>query len=440
MLKYLFLILISISAFAADNYTKGDGRFYSTDDDSLNFIKEELIYLGFTDVISKKLEEAGLNKELFWQKYEEKFQASFKSIEENLRKKYKIDEDPSAKDKEKFTKEIRRKRLVFKRRFGNLKSVIQSYSIDKTSRSAKNPKIRYIKLQAKVNEQLLSKIYYSYVQGKKTGDYGTLYIHVDYNLADASYTELGISNEKDFADVVNNAWLKDFSRTKPANIKNIEILAGEKLDKLVEYLKLPYERMIQEIPQEFVNSLYLKVDVSIKKINANLDVNKYVFEFDGGMFLQDLQNLQILSSANFKKETQDFTLTKSNSKLGNMIATFVYKIPMSAFNQINSKIKNIPPMTSIQRVALYDFKNIKSVYELIDLLKNKGIKYSLNARLESVGRSKAEIIVFYDGIQTDLKSILSGIKSAKSGQTYDVIDSDTVLGIKFNKLEDSKSL
>lgn len=440
MFKYLFFVLFSFSLYAADGYIKGDGKFYSTDDDSLTFIKEELIHLGFVDVISKKLNETGLSSELFWQKYEEKFQAAFKSIEDNLRAKYKIDEKPSAKDREAFATELRRKRLVFRRRFGNLKSVIQSYSVDKTSRSAKNPRIRYINIQAKVNEQLLSKIYYSYVQGKKTSDYGTLYIHVDYNLEDASYTEIGVANESDFANVVNNAWLRDFSRTKPANIKNIEILAGEKLDKLVEYLKLPYERMIQEIPAEFVNSLYLKVDITIKKKTANLDVNKFVFEFDGGMFLQDLQNLQILSSANFDRETQDFTLTKSNSKLGNMIATFVYKIPMTAFNQVNSKIKNIPPMTSIQRLALYDFKNISSVYELIDLLKNKGIKYSLNARLESVGKSKAEIIVFYDGMQTDLKALLSSIKSAKSGQTYDVIDSDTVLGIKFNKLEHSKPL
>lgn len=432
--------MLSFNLFAQDAYEKGEGKFYSTDDDSLTFIKEELIHLGFQDVISKKLEASGLNKELFWEKYNTQLQAAFKVVEENLRKKFQMDEKPSPAQKESFVRELRQKKLVFKRRFGNLARVITSYSIDKTSRSAQNPKIRYIKLHAKVDEKLLTKIYYNYVQGKKTGDYGTLYIHVDYKLENANYTELGISNEGDFANVVNNAWLKDFARNKPGNIKNIEILQGQKLDSLMEYLKLPYERMIQEIPAEFVNSLYLKIDIDIKKVSADLDVNKYEFEFNGGLFLQDLQNLQILSSANFDSDIKDFTLTNKNSKLGNMIATFVYKIPMNAFREVNSSIKNIPPMTSIQRLALYDFQNIKSVYELMDTLKNKGIKYSLNARLESIGNSKAEIIVFYDGVETDLKALLSSIKSAKSGQTYDVIDSDTVLGIKFNKLEDSKSL
>lgn len=441
MLRYLVLILlISFSSFAQDKYVKGEGKFYSTDDDSISFIKDELIFLGFQDVISQKLQENGLNKDLFWEKLNSQLTTAFKSIEDDLRSKYKIDENPSRAQKESFAKELRRKKLLFKRKFGNLSRVITSYSVDKTSRSANNPKIRYIKLHAKVDDRLLSKIYYNFVQGKKTGDYGTLYIHVDYNLENANYTELGITNENDFANVVNNTWLKDFSRDKPGNIKKIEILAGEKLDKLQEYLKLPYERMIQEIPEEFVNSLYLKIDININKVNADMDVNKYVFSFSGGLFLQDLQNLQILNSANFENDIQDFTLTSKNSKLGNMIATFVYKIPMSAFNQVKSNIRSIPPMTSIQRLALYDFKNIQSVYELIETLKNKGIKYSLNARLESIGNDKAEIILFYDGVEADLKALLSGIKSAKSGQTYDVIDSDTVLGIKFNKLEETESL
>jgi hypothetical protein len=439
MLKFLVLLVLSFNIFASENI-KGEGKFYSSDEDSLSFIKEELTFLGFIDVISKRLEENGLNKELFWQKYEEKFAKRFEIIEESYRKKYNIDEKPTAQEKENFTKTLRKRKLLEKRKFGNLQRVIQSYSIEKTSRSAQNPQIRYIKLQAKVNDQVLNKIYYEFVQGKKTGDYGTLYVHVEFNLKNATYTDLGISSEKDFVNAVSNAWLRSFEKNKPSNIQAIEILEGSRLKALNEYLKLPYERMIQEIPDDFKNSLYLKVDIDIEKLNYEKAVEKYVFKYDGGLFLQDLQNLQILSSDHFKTKQKEFTLSVTSSSLGTLLATDITYIPQAAFSDIQSKIKNIPPMTTIQRIALYDFKNIASVYDLIESIKAQGIKYSLKAKLESIGKERAEIIVFYDGVEANLKEILSGIKPAKNGQTYDVIDSDTVLGIKFNKLGESETL
>lgn len=434
MLKYLILLVLSFNLFALDENIKGEGKFYATDDDSLTFIQKELTNRAFKVVISKKLEELGLNKDLFWQKYEESFNKSFTYVEDNLKKKYKINEKPAKEDRENFAKELRRVKLIRKRKFGNLNRIISSYSIDRSSRSAKNPKIRFMKLHAKVNENLLTKIYYGFVQGKKTGDYGTLYIHVDYNLKNSSYSELGIGNENELANTVNNAWLSKFSKNKPSNIKNIEILEGDKLKELGEYLKLPYERMIEEIPSNLRNSLLLKVEINIEKINVEEDVKKYTFQLGGGLFLQDLQNLQILFSTNFEKQTKDFILNKRNSELKKLLATVVYKTPTNSFFEVQEKVKNISPMTTIQRLALYDFDNINSVYSLIELLENKGIKYSMKARLESIGKSRAELIVFYDGIKTDLKAILSGIQSAKNGQNYDVIDSDTVLGIKFNKL------
>jgi hypothetical protein len=265
-------------------------------------------------------------------------------------------------------------------------------------------------------------------------------VHVEFNLKNSTYTDLGISSEKDLVNAVSNAWLKSFERNKPSNIQAIEILEGAKLKALNEYFKLPYERMIEEIPEDFKNSLYLKIDIDIEKLNYEKAVEKYVFKYDGGMFLQDLQNLQILSSDHFKTKEKEFTLSVTSSSLGTLLATDITYIPQAAFSDLQSTIKNIAPMTTIQRIALYDFKNVKSVYNLIDSIKAQGIKYSLKARLESIGKERAEIIVFYDGVEANLKEILSGIKPAKNGQTYDVIDSDTVLGIKFNKLGENETL
>ena len=91
MVKYLvvFCLLLSLNI-QAEEYVLGEGRFNATDDDSLGFVKKQVIHQGFLDVISKELETMGLNKDLFWQKYDEKSKNSFASVELSLKEKYKI--------------------------------------------------------------------------------------------------------------------------------------------------------------------------------------------------------------------------------------------------------------------------------------------------------------------------------------------------------------
>ncbi|MEX1099906.1 MAG: hypothetical protein WEB87_05740, partial [Bacteriovoracaceae bacterium] len=415
-----------------------EGSFYATDDDSLSFVKEQLKHNGFVDVIAKELENMGLNKELFWQKYEKEFSAAFNRIDEALRRKYQMDDGPSNEQKEEYKRVSRHKKLQMRRNFGRLNRVIQSYSIKKISRSAQNPKSRFIKMDAKVDRNLLGKIYYQFVRGKRSTDYGTLYIHVDYDLNNLSFAELGVKNEKDFTGVVNNHWLKWFSENKTKNISNIEILGDDKLKRLQDYFKLPYEKMVQEIPELFVNSLYLRIEINVKNVRKGKEFNQFVFAYDGGMFLQDLQNGQILSSFEFEKQVKSYPLVEKEN-ISSLVANYVYRMPFGHFSRLNKVIKGIPPMTNIQRVALYDYHNINEVYGLMDLLENQGIQYSLRPRLESLGNGRAELVVFFDGKLSELKAMIKGVDAAKSDLSFDFIDTDSVIGIKFNKLGDKET-
>ncbi len=325
-----------------------------------------------------------------------------------------------------------------KRSFGRLSSVIQSYSTKKISRSPQNPANRYIRLEAKVDRTLLTKIYYRFVRGKKSSAYGTLYVHVDYNLKDLTFAELGVMNDKDFTEAVNSHWLKWFSTNKPKNIANVEMLNDSKLKQLRDYFKLPYEQMMREIPEAFVNSLYLRIEINMEKVKKDEKFNQYVFAYDGGMFLQDLQNAQMLTSFQFDRQIKSYPLVEE-SKLSTLVANYVYRMPFGHFSRLNDAIKGIPPMTGIQRVALFDYKNISDVYSLMELLESRGIKYSLKPRLESIGNGRAELVLFYDGRLPEIKTLIQGLKSAKSSLSFDFIDTDTVLGIKFNKLNQKEA-
>ncbi|MBC76319.1 MAG: hypothetical protein CME64_09915 [Halobacteriovoraceae bacterium] len=437
MLRYFVALLIFTQvSFAADAVT-GKGSFVATSDDSLSFVNEQLKHEGFADIVGKVLDEMGLNSQLFWQKYNEDFDQAFERVESVLRQKYQMDDNPSAKQVEAFRRVARERRLKMRRNFGGLDRVVQSYSIKKISRSAQNPKARFIRLKGKVDKNLLGKIYYQFVRGKKSTEYGTLYIHVDYNLKNLTFAELGVGNDKDFTEVVNNHWLKWFSQNKPKNIANVEILNSDKLKRLQDYFKLPYEQMMSSIPELFVNSLYLRIEVNMEKVKKDAKFNQYVFAYDGGLFLQALQNAQILSSFQFDRQVKSYPLVEQ-SNISSLVANYVYRMPFEHFAKLNGVIKAIPPMTSIQRLALYEYNNIGDVYELMKLMENKGIKYSLKPRLESIGNGRAELVVFYDGGLTQLKSMLKDMQAAKTSLSFDFIDTDTVIGIKFNKLQDEK--
>ena len=437
MLRYLVaLFMVSQISLAADAVT-GKGTFVATNDDSLSFVNEQLKHEGFSDIIGKVLDEMGLNSQLFWQKYNEDFQQAFDRVDSVLKQNYQVEDNPSAGQLEDYKRVSRQRRLKLRRSFGGLDRVVKSYSIKKISRSAQNPKSRFIRLQGKVDKNLLGKIYYQFVRGKRSTEYGTLYIHVDYNLKNLTFAELGVGNDKDFTEVVNNHWLKWFSQNKPKNIANVEILNSDKLKRLQEYFKLPYEKMISSIPELFVNSLYLRIEVNMEKVKKDAKFNQYVFAYDGGLFLQDLQNAQILSSFQFDRQVKSYPLVEQEN-ISSLVANYVYRMPFEHFTKLNGVIKAIPPMTSIQRLALYEYNNIGDVYELMKLMENKGIKYSLRPRLESIGNGRAELVVFYDGALNQLKSMLKDMQAAKTSLSFDFIDTDTVIGIKFNKLQDDK--
>ncbi len=437
MFKYLVIGLLSLSVFAASDFIKGEGRFYASSSDSLTFIKEQVIHNGFLDVISKELESMGLSKEVFWKKIDEKFDASFASVEASLKERYSIDSKDGKADRAGYNKALREKKLIAKKNFANLKRVIQSFSIQRYTRSQQDPNARYVKLQARVNRTLLREIYYIYTRGKRSSDYGSLFIDVDYKLVDADYTDLGVEQGEDFTSVVNENWLKWFSENKPGNIANIQILSQDKKSRLDEFFKLPYEQMIIDIPEMFVNSLYLKIEIVIEKVSANPKLKEYSYIFSGGGYLLDLQSNNIIGSMTFEKEEKKYRKLEF-SKLSTVLANYVYRMPFGKFEKLKRRIKNIPPINSIQRISLFDFSNMDVVDDFLELLKGRGIKYSLNARLESIGSNRAEIVVFMDGETADLKTLLSELQAAKSDLKFDFIDTDNTLGVKFIKAEPVK--
>lgn len=434
MLKYLVVSLFIMSSVfgQTDGYVQGEGRFWASDDDSGAFIKDQLVHNAFENVISKELENMGLNKELFWQKYDEKFQNVVQGIEEKLKAQYKAESEPLEGDRLKsYNNALRDRKLKARKRFGKLDSIIQSYSIKKITRSTQNPESRYILVEAKVNRNGLNRIYYSYVTGKKKGEYGTLYLWVNYNIKNSNYADIGVDNEKDFTEVVNSFWLKWFNENKPSNIANVAILDSSKQSRLKDYFKIPVNELESNIPDVFVNSLLLEMDIEITKKGESQKFKEYEFTFSGGSYLLDMQTNTVLTSAYFEPVDQVYRDLEYKD-LSTKVANFVYRMPFTEFTKIKSTLSNVVNSTHISKVRLIDFPNMKEVLDFAEILENRGLKYSVNTSLSSFTANHADLMVTFEGSDSDLKSLVSSIKSVKNNTHFQFIDSDALIGVKYS--------
>lgn len=423
--------MFSSSAALCEDFIKSEGEFMTESGDSVELIKQQLLFEGFLDAVIKKVDSLGLNKDLFVQKYDEKLYRKYDALDKRLKEKYKIDDSTSSAQIKNYVSELRDKKLIVKRKHENMRSLILSYVIKKMSRSPQNANLRVIKMEVKVNEKNIIKKYYELTRGKLESDFGSLYLYTRYNLKNITYSDFGIKNEKDFTGVIQNNWIEWLTKNKAENISNVESLSDDGIQKINELEKLPIEKAFKTIPSEFKNSLLLDVSVDIDKRKFNSRFNEYEFSYTAQAFLRDIQSGLIIGEYNLGEDLKTYRVEKGVS-LVNLVANHIYRMVSGHFPKINRAIKDFPPIKNIEKLSISGFKNVDEITSLLELIRTKGVKYSMKAMLVSFSKVNAEAVIYYDGTLPELKAHLNTIKSAKSDLNFNLIETDSGVGIKLN--------
>ena len=430
-MKWILPLLLMMSFANAADFIRGEGRFVSEPSDGHEFVKSQLLYEGFSDILSKEMRNLGLNKDLFWQKYNEQLEKNYTVITNSLLGEMKIDAESSSKQKKEYQEKLRRRKLDFKEKFGRLQSAISRFVIKKISRSSKYPNSRYIRVEGTVDSKTLNKIYYKFVAGSRKSQYGNLFLNVDYQLIGTTFSELGIENDNDFSEVISKKWIEWLEKNKPNNIANVVELSDSQKSRLRDYQKLKTEDMLSNTPEMFVNSLLLDIQISVVREKLDKRKNEYTFKYVGSGFIKDLQSNHIIDTFDFDEQVKKYLVTPEVF-LANVIVNHVYGMAIGSFPQIVSTVKGISNITSVNRIVVENYPNINTILELAELMENRGVRYGLKAQVESISKDRAEIIVHLDGEKTDVKSLLSTLKSAKKDLNYDLIEEQAVRGIKFS--------
>ena len=71
------VILDKIKHIRANKKIVAKGKFYAKEEDTVSFIKSQLLYNSLVSVFDQEFKRMGLNGDLFWTKFEEKFDKYF---------------------------------------------------------------------------------------------------------------------------------------------------------------------------------------------------------------------------------------------------------------------------------------------------------------------------------------------------------------------------
>lgn len=420
-----FFIIISlfcnlVIASETDLNIEGEGRFISEEGDSLPFIKEQLLFNSFKDVITKYLKKQDLNSDLFWEKHGQRFENFFKPIEKELRDNYSVIEPKTAESLNKLEKEIRIKKLERKAQYGMLNRVIKSYSINSMTRAPEMPKARYINVTAQVDSNLLNQIYFDYVSPKKLVKGLNLYLLPLFSLSNISWSDIGVGTVKDFSSVVSDHWKKYLENGLKEQIKEITLLDEDSQSDLKGVFEAKQRNKgfleLAELGSgnfsKLEDGFLLLIKIKMRKVSEKILLKKNQIEFDLNYTLVDMRNNKIIDFSEIPKRQSSFS-TDNLSQLSSSIATAVYRMPLDDFSKIKRDITYNLKNSNIVHLKLTNIKTVEDLLNLQETLNSKGVPFQLVSKIVTLRANEGILEFEFNGNQDQVDQFLKGIEKER---------------------------
>ncbi|MCT4642701.1 MAG: hypothetical protein N4A33_10445 [Bacteriovoracaceae bacterium] len=408
-MKLILIFCLFFNFTYALDIKSATGSLFVHQKDSEAFIKESLLHSSFINAIKKGFKKQGLSVDEFWQKYktslDERIQESVKNLQEQ--------ESFQKLDDEEKRYKIRSLKFKVKKSFLSLNSTITSYSIKSITISPRNPNLRIMKVDVKLDEIVLTKKYFSLVKKIIKSSYDSLYLDISYTNYKFDFTQLGVSNESDFTSVVDSHWLSWFEKYKTDNILKIE---SKKISDIQNTKS-----------QEYSNSLLLKVDVDMRKIDFNDDLQKYTFAFTISGYLMDIYQNKVLTSFSTNKEIKTYT-NVSKDRFSSLVANYIYRQPMSKFGDIKNYLNKPKQLLSRYKVVFENYKSIKQIEQIEKQLISLGYEYGLTSNTSSLTQLSYVLDIYCSANKKQLVEVFNRLRDRKK---FDLIDMVDTLSVKF---------
>ena len=416
--RILIGLFFAVGILWAAPYIAGQGRFVSQKGDSLGFIKEQLLYNAFRNVISQELKAMKLNNKKFWENYERQFLQNFRPISDSLKKRF-SDKKGRIGDKKQYKKALRKKKLTSKSRYGNLNELIPSYSIKNTKNSAfsKKSRLHEIEIQATINRRKLHRTYVSFTETKVQKTFEQLFVSPRFSFSNIQWSELGIRSQYNFTKTIANHWQNWFQTHMGRDFQKVTITNENQRESVTNILS-PDSR-----------SFWLTVSVRIEQVRKDTFLNIKSFLINTNYLFIDLKTKKpILYGENQEKlKTIEF---QNIEDLNTQLATHVYQEPVSLFGKIKSSIQSLSHNRDHIEIVVKNAPTMLDVLKLSDFISHEGIIHGVQAIVSYHDTSQSLITLSYTNNKEDIINFLKSLNKRTfiKGKTLKV-DKDMIFNI-----------
>lgn len=418
----LFLMLGSVAfgSSQSEDLTKGEGRFFSVDGDSLTFIKSQLLYSAICDIMTKELTAMGLDTNYFWEMYEKSFEEYYRPIQADMMKKDGVDSVQKIDANSTLKKKYRSNKLTLKAKFGRLDRIIPQYLIKTNTRSAKYPNSRYMTILAKVNKEMMHTIFLAFTRSKELKHYSRLFLTMDVALKNVTWQELGIESVKDFEVAIVDHWLSYMETLYKQNVEGLMFIRQEdQKEQLKIYSQSGFtvtsNQTSNSAPsvdnaQLYANGMWVKSQFLIEKTGQDHVFSKAKFNVTGSFVYIDLDTKELIHQIDITKTEKEF-ITDGTLKLGSELATFVYQLPLGGFSEFKQVLSKRSANEKLLEFKITGHQNIQELFVLEEFLTKKGLPLQINVSLVEFHLSPmaATLSMSYKGQDQDLSTMLQSL-------------------------------
>ena len=388
-------------------------------------VKLFLIHAAVMETIAEHSKELGFSGEEFKNKLEGKFETYFNGFKERkISEKFGKDYSTNLTDDQKktFLAGLDSNRPLEFVKFSKLDRLLDSYAFRQMTNEPDDGQSWKAAIVLKLNISKAQK-HYSRLSNSETKQYSNIQILTEITPMGFSWSDLELETSTSFTDPMMTSWSTWFSNNHPSNVEEVILCNDECLQDFSEWQLIPQEEGMT-IPENLLNSLWLKISFNLRKVSYRAGISEWEFEWDGSVVLLDVNTKKNLFSYTMKTERKVWRGLDQKT-LNSALVSSMYRSPLDALSKVVRKIQDTPRLNHLGRLIVQGHRNMGDVLLLIDLLKKEGSKIGLELSPDLFTRNEAQLLCFYQGEEKSFTDLLSEVKELKSSQSYRLVNEFT---------------
>ena len=262
---------------------------------------------------------------------------------------------------------------------------------------------------------------YRRVMSSEKKPYAKILLLPEINLENLSWSELGLESATSFMDPVRTSWMKWLDENIPASVEEVESCHASCYNFWQSWSETRQDDMGAKIPMEYSDSLWLKLDITLKKTNNDPVATQLGLIWSGRVVLLDTNTKRIIASFEMGEERRVFK-GHDQQVINSHLASEIYRSPLGIFMQAVKITQEKVALNRLSRLVITGHRQLADALGVMEQLKTRGASLGLEVHLDTFTKTEAQFVCYYKGEEKSFTDLLSGLKELKLSQSYTLVN------------------